>query len=260
MWASSRKRMRGGLKVTKEEQRAQKFALKAPVRAALLAKKRSGRVKRAAEKVRLEALPLATNYSELINMGNDALADQLKKHKLLGATGFAVTQSNRIAYVLQLQTLLLVADAGANDLLEGDSGIIGRNIKRKARVAGGTSSKGMCGKRKRRTGVTEYMDYEWTEEEEDGFEVEALVGRAVVDNATEYANQGKVGKVGTVLYRVVWKDYPPDMIWYEPACNLGSGLVAEFEARVEAEAEAEAAEACEDAELEKLEAEEATEE
>ena len=88
------------------------------------------------------------------------------------------------------------------------------------------------------------MDYFWTAEEEDDFEVEAIVGMVVADGKTCYANQGKA-KAGTVLYRIVWKDYPPDMLWYEPAENLGDGLLEEYEAGLEAEAQLDAEEAAE---------------
>ena len=103
------------------------------------------------------------SYSELVSKDNDALKDQLKKHKLLGKKGFVVSQKNCTAYVLQLQTLLLEADPTANDLPAGDSGIVGRNIKRKA----------IGGSKKRKKGTTYYLGYEWTEEEEDDFEVGA---------------------------------------------------------------------------------------
>eukprot|EP00965_Chrysotila_dentata_P000896 28572-Pleurochrysis_carterae.AAC.1 len=49
-------------------------------------------------------------------MGVEELRDQLKKHKLLGTTGFALSLRNRTAYVLQLQTLLLEANEDANDV------------------------------------------------------------------------------------------------------------------------------------------------
>eukprot|EP00966_Prymnesium_polylepis_P252408 5835353-Prymnesium_polylepis.1 len=101
------------------------------------------------------------------------------------------------------------------------------------------------------------MDYSWTEEEEDSFKVEAIVGKVTADSQTEYANQGKARK-GTILYRVVWRDFPPDMVWYEPARSLGAELPAlvEFEQRVAEEAAEAAAEEEEEAELAELEAEE----
>ena len=48
---------------------------------------------------RVEALELLTLYSALVDKDNEALKDQLKKHKLLGKskTKFTVTQPNRTA-------------------------------------------------------------------------------------------------------------------------------------------------------------------
>ena len=88
---------------------------------------------------RIAALEVATRYSQLVCMGNADLQDQLKHHKLVGKkAGFTVLQPNRSAYVLQLQALLSeVHSAAANDLPEGESGIEGRGIKRKASGGGG---------------------------------------------------------------------------------------------------------------------------
>ena len=62
--------------------------------------------------------------------------------------------------------------------------------------------------------------------------------------------------------KTVWKDkegdcYPPDMVWYEPAGNIGAGLLAEYEERIATEAAEEEEAAREEAELEELELEEA---
>ena len=135
---------------------------------------------RKAEKARVAAIPLAKRFSELLSLPNAALADQLKARKAAGGTGFAVTQPNRAAYVLTLQALMLAADAAANDLPDGESGVDGRQVKRKARRsgAGGTGGRDKGGrgggsKRKARPGVHVWMDYEWTDEEADNFEVSA---------------------------------------------------------------------------------------
>eukprot|EP00965_Chrysotila_dentata_P209642 6185411-Pleurochrysis_carterae.AAC.8 len=90
------------------------------------------------------------------------------------------------------------------------TGVDGRSIRRRLTVRS----------RKRRLGLTSYMGYEWPEEEEDAFEVEAIVGKVVTDGRTACANQGKAN-AGVVLYCIVWRDYPPDMVWYEPGENLG---------------------------------------
>ena len=110
--------------------------------------------------------------------------------------------------------------------------------------------------------MTEWMGYEWTEEDEDGVKVEAIVDKLIADGKTEYANQGKAKK-GTILYRIIWKDadgcsYPPDMVWYEPSKNLDKELPAlvAFEARTAEEAAEAAAEEAEEAELVGMEEEE----
>ena len=129
----------------------------------------------------MRALVLATKYSELKVMGNDELKDQLKAHKLLGKTGFTVSLPNRTALVLQLQALLNEADPkGANDLEDGDSGIEGRAIRRKAAAPGG---RGRGGKRKK---TETYMGYEWDSTAD--YQVEAIVGHIVADGKKDYAN------------------------------------------------------------------------
>ena len=41
----------------------------------------------------------------------------------------------------------------------------------------------------------------------------------------------------------LWKGFPPDMLWYEPAENIGSDFLDEYEAGLEAEAQLDAEEA-----------------
>ena len=102
------------------------------------------------------------------------------------------------------------------------------------------------------------MGYEWTDD--DHIVLEAIVGSVIADGQTTYANQGKARK-GTVLYRVVWEDFPPDMEWYEPKANIeandgGAALLEAFAAAAAADEAAEAAEAAAEAELEAIEEEE----
>eukprot|EP00965_Chrysotila_dentata_P208613 6184800-Pleurochrysis_carterae.AAC.1 len=102
---------------------------------------------------RIDALPLAEHYSDLTLMGVEGLRDQLKKHKLLGKTGFALSLPNRTAYVLQLQTLLLEENANANDRVEdGDAGIDRCSVRRRATVRGQILES--------RCGLRSYMGYE----------------------------------------------------------------------------------------------------
>eukprot|EP00965_Chrysotila_dentata_P118783 3927576-Pleurochrysis_carterae.AAC.1 len=101
-------------------------------------------------------------------MGVEDLPDQLKKHKLLGKTGFTFNLPNRTAYVLQLQTLLSRPT----------------RIRTTSRTATPASTAAAFGAvrltvqgRKRRRGLRSYMAYEWIEEEEEALEVEAVVGK-----------------------------------------------------------------------------------
>eukprot|EP00966_Prymnesium_polylepis_P179729 4161368-Prymnesium_polylepis.1 len=176
-WRLLRKKARAAMKETMAAKWLEVGLAERALRDTKLSALRLKRAAAAAEKVRLGALELKVLYSQLVEMGNEALKDQLKKRKLLGATGFTVTQPNRTAYVLQLQTLLLAADPAANDLSEGDSGIVGRNIKRKTSVKASGGGK-VAGKKRKKGDMTRfYMDYSWTEEEEDSFKVEAIVGK-----------------------------------------------------------------------------------
>ena len=68
--------------------------------------------------------------------------------------------------------------------------------------------------------------------------------------------QGKMRK-GVTLYRCVWEDFPPDVIWYETEANVkGTIAYAQYtETLANDESEAAAA-AKEDAELDDMEDEE----
>ena len=145
-----------------------------------LAAKRAKRTAKNAEKARLQALVLATKFSELKSMGNEELKEQLRAHKLKGKSGFSVALPNRLALVLQLQALLSEADPTANDLAPGDSGIDGRKVKSK--VTGG----GSRGGRNKRKKTELYMGYEWDSTAD--YQVEAIVGHLVADGKTDYAN------------------------------------------------------------------------
>eukprot|EP00965_Chrysotila_dentata_P086893 2867859-Pleurochrysis_carterae.AAC.1 len=131
-WKLLRKRVRQGLKVTMLAKRTAADLAQQEMRKAKLDEKRAKRAARASEQARIHALPLVEHYSDLKMMGVEDLRDQLKKHKLLGKTGFALSLPNRTAYVLKLQTLLLEANEDANDLKDGDSGIDGRSVRRRA--------------------------------------------------------------------------------------------------------------------------------
>ena len=86
-----------------KQQRAANGKAKAPLREIKLAKKRSGRDKKAAELARLTAVVRVTTYSEQKPMNNQDLADQLKHLKLvLGRDIKKTSLPNRKAYVIRL--------------------------------------------------------------------------------------------------------------------------------------------------------------
>ena len=68
--------------------------------------------------------------------------------------------------------------------------------------------------------------------------------------------QGKMRK-GVKLYRCVWEDFPPDVVWYEIEANIDGTIAYEQYMEQLANDESEAAAAAqEEAELEELEDEE----
>ena len=186
-------------------------------------------------------------------MTADELKDQLKGYKLKGKSGFTLTQPNRAAYVLQVQALMSeMLGEGCNDLADGDSGVDGRGIRRRkvARDDDGSGHGGgkkKKGKSKRK--IISYLGWEWYETEK--FEIEKLIGKMVAQG--EVPGRQNV-KAGTVLYKVLWKGYPPEIATWELESAIHDDFIDEYEAAIEAEAELEAEEA---AELEAEEAEEA---
>eukprot|EP00965_Chrysotila_dentata_P080460 2654846-Pleurochrysis_carterae.AAC.2 len=71
--------------------------------------------------------------------------------------------------MFQLQTLLLKTDTAENDLPEGDSGVDGRSVKRKARAPAGGDN------RRRKAGHLSCQDHERTQGEADNFMAEAII-------------------------------------------------------------------------------------
>ena len=130
LWGAARRVARRGLATPLAASHRDEGLAEREGRQARLEEKRAKRAAKTEAKERLERLVLATRYSELVDMSVADLQDQLKKRKLAGAKGYNVTQPNRTAAVLQLQSLLLEADPAANDLAKGDSGITGRVIRR----------------------------------------------------------------------------------------------------------------------------------
>ena len=68
-------------------------------------------------------------------------------------------------------------------------------------------------------------------EEEDEFEVEAIVGTRV--SAGPKADKTERYPKGTKLYRVIWKDYAAEAATWEPAVHICDEVLAEYESAIE---------------------------
>ena len=179
---------------------------------------------------RLQVLPLKTKWSELKRLGNTDLADQLKVWKLVQKqTGFTVTQPNRESYIIRLQNLM---GKEANDLKPGDDGTAPEGVERKKRAApAGTGGKG---KKQKTDKITNDDGDEWEEEDEfPAIILERKVSRGVKDDGH---------RKGTVLYFISWPGYSAATASWEPEVNVGTALIEEWEASLEAEAELDAEE------------------
>ena len=245
--AAKRWRKGSGARTIADED-ALKGEAKAPEREAKLAKKRSGRAAKAAEVERLKDVEIVSTYSALKKMGNESLSDQLKIYKKLEKkSGFKTTGSGS-EMRLQLQSLIFEKfGVGANDLADGDSGLEGRAAndgKRRARkvvAAGGGGGK----KKKKKTKMVSLNEWEW--EADEVFDIERLIGKMVADGGEVPGRTGVAA--GTVLYKVLWKGFPPDIATWESEEDLAhtdevqlyeAGLVEEEEAEEEEAEEGEA--------------------
>jgi len=230
---------------TMADEDALKGEAKAPEREAKLAKKRSGRAAKAADVERLKAVAVVSTYSALKTMGNEGLSDQLKIFKKLEKkTGFKTTGSGS-EMRLQLQSLIFEKyGAGANDLADGDSGLEGRAAndgkrrKRKVAAAGGGGGSKKKSKKKK-SNMVSLNDWEW--EADEIFEIERLIGKMVADGGEVPGRTAVVA--GTVLYKVLWQGFPPDIATWESEEDLAhTDEVQLYEAGLAEEQEQEAEE------------------
>ena len=249
LWRLAVRRWRQGSGKRKmAEEREIKGDAMAQEREPKLAKKRAGRSKKAAELERLKGVALVESFKALKTKGNDELADQLKVYKLiLKKEGFKTTGAGP-EMRRQLQTLIYEKfGASANDLDDGDSGLDGRAVndgKRRARggAAGAEGGKGKGkGKRKRDTRIWLH-GWGWVPDEE--FDIECLVGKMIADGGTVPGREGAKIAAGTVLYKVLWEGWPPELATWEEEDQIPCGevnFVAQYEEALAAEAAAEAA-------------------
>lgn len=163
--------------------------------------------------------------------------DQLKGYRLKGKSGFMLTQANRSAYVLQVQSLMSeMLGEGCNDLADGDSGVEGRGVRRRKESDNhevGHKAK----KAKSKVKMVSYKGWEWQADQK--FEIEKLIGKMV--STGEVPGRGSV-KAGTVLYKVLWKDFPPEIATWEEESAIHDDYIDDYDAGLEAETEMEGGE------------------
>ena len=229
---ASRSWRKGSGKRTMEDERRLKGEAKAPEREAKLAKKRSGRAKKASELERLKLVPLATTYSALKTMRNDEISDQLKIYKLIEKKVGFLTTGTRVQLVTAAQSQVFEKfGTAANDLNDGDSGVEGRGVRRR-KIESGEGSVAGGKKRKRSKNIVEYLGWEWRETEK--FDIECLIGKMVAQPGVEVPGRTGV-EIGTVLYKVLWKDFPPEIATWEEEDSIHDDFITAYEEGLEDE-------------------------
>ena len=202
-------------------------------RDAKLSGTRAKKAAKLAEVERLKSLTQVVKWSALKALSNADLSDQLKVHKIIhGKKGFCVT-GNRTTLVIRLQNLI---GNDGNDLAVGDAGTDPEGVVRKKwavqAAAGGTQKK----KGKAAAKVSNDEGDEWDEDED---EFEAIILEFKVSRGVKEDGQRK----GTKMYFLSWPVYSASTASWEPHWNVGTTLVEEWEASLEAEAELDAEEA-----------------
>jgi len=119
--------------------------------------------------------------------------------------------------------------------------IEGRGVRRR-KVGGAPGS----GKKRARGQIVQLHGWEWDAKEL--FVIDCLIGKMVADGGEVPGRTGV--PAGTVLYKVLWEGFPPEIAtWEEEEDEIPCGevdFVAEYEARLQAEAEEDAASEAED--------------
>ena len=144
--------------------------------------------------------------------------------------------------------LLLVANllfeefgATANDLPDGDSGVVGRGVRwRKADGATADGATGKAkgkGKKRKKSNIVAMGEWEWDSAEE--FDIDMLIGKLVVtDGKMEVPGRGTDRFLaGAILYKVLWKGFPPEVATWEVEDVLPDDLIIEYETGLEEEEE-----------------------
>lgn len=89
--------------------------------------------------------------------------------------------------------------------------------------------------------IVELNGYEWYADEK--FEIDRLLDKKV-EQVT--VGKKKKRKQEIIYYKVLWKNWPPEIATWEPESSIHDDFIDEYEAAMDAEAELEAEEALED--------------
>jgi hypothetical protein len=87
------------------------------------------------------------------------------------------------------------------------------------------------GKRRKKANIVSLHGWEWDASEE--FEIERLIGKMVTDGGEVPGREGEAIPAGTVLYKVLWVGFPPEIATWEEEDDIPCGeqdFVAEYEA------------------------------
>ena len=249
------------------KQLAANYAHGAKARQELLEAKRAGIRAKEEELDRLRQPSLrCTTFSALAKLPMPALKEQLKLRALVDqrreASGKplirtppkkdADRESGRAWLVLKLQALMKLEylegklSSDPNDLEEGDLGCASRAPRRrKAKAAADPSDPPKKKAKGAKTKKAAPAAPEWDEDEE--WPVEAVLDALVV--TAEHKEHRKRWPVGTILYFVAWQGWEESYNSWEPAENVETSLIEDYEERAQ-EAEAEEAEVMAEAEAE----------
>lgn len=167
--------------------------------------------------------------------------------------GFRTTGATRKELVLSAQARMFERfGAEVNDLADGDAGcdLEGSRAKptRKVMARGGAAAgaKQVGGKRKRGPAMVHSLGWSWPKTKK--FEIEGLLGRMVADGG-DVPGRGVV-KSGTVLYKVLWLDFPPEIATWEDEDSVHEDYKLAYEEGLAEEAAKDAADEEEGSDIE----------
>jgi len=109
-------------------------------------------------------------------------------------------------------------------------------------VASDSDGKGK-GRKRKAASIVSLHGWEWDASEE--FEIDRLIGKMVANGTDVPGREGEAIPAGTVLYKVLWAGFPPEIATWEEEDDIPCALVdfvGQYEAGLDAEEEDEDAE------------------